>query len=136
MGSILVPVMIFVSFSMPDESLKAWMLQAEKIHAPLVVRGFMHNSLAQTTAKITALLQEMKAGSGTQAGIQVNPLLFRKYKIEKVPAVVVENASSYDVLYGNTTLAYAFEKIASKNDSVSGYANAALQMLKKSGKQP
>src|SRR4051794_39817884 len=39
------PVQIFISFSMPVESLKAWSRQAKTVHGTLVLRGLVENSL-------------------------------------------------------------------------------------------
>ena len=44
-------VLIFISFSMPEESLKQWIAQAQRIHAPLIIRGLINNSFTETQAK-------------------------------------------------------------------------------------
>lgn len=124
------PIMIFVSFSMPKDSLKGWMDEAKRIHAPVIIRGLIHNSFKETIKKVSELTENNKGG------LQLNPILFEQYGIEKVPAVVVSHTDNclphqtcqiqYDVVYGDTTLKYALMKIASENDSLNIFATQAL----------
>lgn len=123
-------VLIFVSFSMPKTSIKGWMQEAEKIHAPVIVRGLVDNSFKATIQKMRELVKD------NQGGVQIDPNLFRQYGIKNVPAVVVRNTKNclssqsciedYDVIYGNVHLDYALQKIANENDAVSPIAKGAL----------
>ena len=92
-------VMVFVSFSMPKPALKEWLNQANKIGAPVLLRGFENNSFQQTAKDYQALM-------GTQhQGIQIDPPSFERYHIRQVPAVVMTSTSGeYDVVYGNASL--------------------------------
>lgn len=126
-------IIIFVSFSMPDESLKGWMREAKIINAPIVVRGFINNSFKDTVNKISVLTKD------NQGGVQIDPTLFERFKVNKVPAVVVVKEPNcipgmscvldYDIVYGDVTLAYALKKIANEEDSVSAIAEAPLKIL-------
>src|SRR6516162_4759749 len=128
------PILIFVSFSMSDASLKAWMRQAEIIQAPVIIRGLINNSFKDTIKKMATLTRD------NQGGVEIDPTLFRRFKIKYVPAVVVwkkVNGSSlqslvdtYDVIYGNVMLSYALQKIADQHDDVSDIAQKALAMLR------
>lgn len=116
-------VMIFVSFSMPHDSLKEWMDDANQIHAPVLIRGLVNNSFKETTKQVASLL------NNNQGGVQLDPLLFKRFGIRQVPAVVVTDPNcspnqscEFDVIYGDVTLAYALEKIAHANDAVSPLA--------------
>ena len=51
-------LLIFVSFSMPEESLKLWAEQASHLGCPLLLRGFVDNDLTKTTAKTQSLFGE------------------------------------------------------------------------------
>ena len=129
-------VLIFVSFSMPKESLKGWMREAEKIHAPVVIRGLVNNSFKATIQKMTELAQD------NHGGVQLDPTLFQRFQINQVPAVVVMSSSGclpnqtcreeYDVIYGDVHLSYALKRIADQNDNVSKVANTALATLRES----
>lgn len=114
-----VNIMIFVSFSMPDESLKAYMRDAKKIHASLVIRGLIDNSFKKTFQHISLLIKQ----SGGN-GIELNPLWFKRFNIKSVPTVVVVNNdgecirnntcqidSDYDSVAGNITLISALRLI-------------------------
>src|SRR6185437_5943704 len=75
---------IFVSLSMPKESLKSWIQQANRVNGKLLLRGFLENSLQKTTAQTLLLLG--KEGEGE---ILVDPESFEIFNIQVVPAVVI-----------------------------------------------
>jgi type-F conjugative transfer system pilin assembly protein TrbC len=92
-------LLIFVSFSMPEQSLKLWSQQADKIGANLILRGLINNSLQATTQnKIIS-------------GFDIDPEKFKEYHIKIVPAVVLVTNSDYEVIYGDTSLEAALERI-------------------------
>lgn len=108
------PLLVFISFSMPEQSLKLWAEQASKIKAPLVLRGFVENSIQATTQKAFELF-----GSDGMPELLVDPEAFERFAIENVPAVVavsqltgsspndhVEPAVEppFEVVYGDTSL--------------------------------
>lgn len=99
------PVLIFVSFSMSQESLRGWLVQAQKINAPIYIRGLVNNSFKDTTVAVSQLIQNQKGG------LLIDPPLFKKYAIKEVPAVVVPKGDDFDVIYGDVTLDYALTKI-------------------------
>lgn len=100
-------ILIFVSFSMPKASLKGWMTQAQKINAPIYIRGLVNNSFKDTFKAVGELVEDQKGG------VLIDPPLFKKYSITQVPAVVVREQDSnlFDIVYGDVTLDYALEKI-------------------------
>lgn len=128
-------VLVFVSFSMPKTSLKTWMHDANTIQAPLILRGLVNNSFKETTASMYELVKE---GSG---GMQIDPLLFDRFQIKKVPAVVVTQSTSclpnqsclesYDVFYGDVGLSYALKQIEKQHDDLSPIVEKALKTLNK-----
>ena len=81
-------LMIFVSFSMPPEMLMNYAQQAKRFGGVLMMRGFVNDKMSGTKAAIERL---------NAAGVewQVSPEPFKKFKIEKVPSIVL--ASSNDV---------------------------------------
>jgi len=92
-------IWIFVSFSMPEQSLRQWIKQANEFGATVVIRGFHKNSLQESIKKISVLLPE-----GSE-GIQINPLLFEELNIQAVPTVV----RGQDSVIGDVGLAEALE---------------------------
>ena len=108
-------VLIFVSFSMSDKSLKNWMHDAQATKSSLAVRGPIDGSLQKTFTKIGELVKESRIG-----GVQIDPVAFKKYGIEKVPAVVVKQSvdddAKFDVIYGNVGLHGALTQIAEEGE--------------------
>lgn len=127
-------VIIFVSFSMPEESIKEWIRDAKLIHAPVVIRGLIHNSFKETTHKMAEIVEKERGG------VELNPLLFKKYHIKKVPAVVLTHGGEclpdqscdeqFNVIYGDAELEYALNQFTRLDDVLSPFANAALQQLR------
>jgi|GEM_PF-3541468 len=104
---------VFVSFSMPELSLRQWLIDAQKYGASVVIRGLKNNSFKDTVLELTRLLEKNNTG-----GLELNPMLFKDFHITKVPAVVAINEAThnFDVVYGNVSLEYALKVIANKQD--------------------
>lgn len=126
-------VLVFVSFSMPEVSIKGWMKEAEKIGAPVVIRGLVNNSFKATIQKMTELAKDH------HGGVQLDPTLFQKYQINQVPAVVVtttedtwpnERPEEYIKVYGDVHLDYALKKIADQKGEPARIAQRALVTLR------
>ena len=106
---------IFISFSMPEPSIKQIIEDAHRYNISVVARGLYKNSLRETADKIMKLTKEKNQG-----GILINPLWFKKYDIKAVPAVLLAKGSEtnniYDVVYGNVPLKRALTIIAEKGE--------------------
>ncbi len=101
-------LMIFVSLSMPEQSLRLWAAQAAHLNIPLRIRGFYKGSLQKTTEKSFELF-----GEKNLAGILIDPESFENYAIQTVPAVVLALGPReipetipplFEVVYGDTSL--------------------------------
>ncbi len=126
---------IFVSFSMPKQSLEQWLAVSNQLHIPLVLRGMMDNSIKKTEAAIIPLVQKV------HGGFQINPVLFRSFDIQQVPAIVVINhhgchtdsecgdKKQFDVIYGQTTMDYALSQLSEKGEQAPAVASALLNLL-------
>lgn len=82
---------IFVSFSMPKDVLESLTQQAKETGAVMVVRGFKNGSEMQTKQ---AALDVNKAG----VPWEINPNLFKAFKVDSVPTFVVATADAQSVL--------------------------------------
>ncbi len=111
-------LMIFVSLSMPEQSLRLWAEQAAHLNIPLRIRGFYKDSLEKTTQKSFALF-----GKDNLAGLLIDPESFENYHIQAVPAVVLVLAPReipekmsplFEVVYGDTSLDAALTLITRK----------------------
>ena len=127
-------LLIFVSFSMPKESLKLWAEQASRIGCPLLLRGFVDNDLTKTTAKMHAMF-----GEKANIEILIDPEKFQKFNIDVVPAVVLvdlaqkdandDSVPYFDVVYGDTSLEEALNRIA-KSESLANQKTATHYLKK------
>ena len=99
-------LLVFVSLSMPLESLKGLLKDAEKEGAVLVIRGLHNNSFKETAA----FLQEQ--GLTSSGGMEINPDLFATYGITKVPVFVrMKDGKEENRLSGNVSLGFAAQKL-------------------------
>jgi len=127
-------LLIFISFGMPEQSLKLWAIDASRAGGKLLLRGFFENSLQKTADKTLAVF-----GEEPNVDVAINPERFQQFKIEVVPAVVLlqpkqsledrDAIPDFDVVYGDTTLRAALERI-SQSGSLEG-RKAASVLLKR-----
>lgn len=126
---------IFVSFSMPEQSLKLLAEQAGDAGGTLLLRGFVGDSLEHTLIKTKAIF-----GEEPDVDIMIDPEQFQKFNIQVVPAIVVAQSEpegmmdnstpNFDVVYGDTPLEEALAWIL-KSGSLDGQ-KAAKHFLKRS----
>lgn len=84
-------LLIFVSFSLPDQALKNLYEESLRLKARLILRGLHKNSFQETRKK------------AQQLGIQVDidPTLFEKHAVKVVPTFVPEKGDKSDKVSGN-----------------------------------
>lgn len=121
-------VIIFVSFSMPELSLKQIIHDAARYQVPVVIRGLYKNSFRKTIEKIFELIKENNKG-----GIAINPRWFREYNIKAVPAFAItqEYGTKSDIVYGNIPLRKALKMVAEQGEA----SNTAKEILNKDYKR-
>lgn len=81
-------LIVFVSFSMPMESLKRMAGQASRAGAAMVMRGLVDDASGKPSFQVTGVASG-KLGLDEGEGFSVNPMTFRKYGISQVPAFVL-----------------------------------------------
>ena len=94
--------LIFISFSMPKESIKLLYSESLNQNATLVMRGLLDDSFKKTAAK----LQELNIVA------QINPKLFKQYQIERVPTIVAVTGNTHHTISGNMSFNHAKERLA------------------------
>lgn len=103
-------VLIFVSFSMPESSLKSLGEEAERYpenacRPVLVMRGLYQDSFAKTAEKLKDL----------KVPVEINPDLFEAHQVTAVPTfVAVKDGKALHSLKGNVTLAFAIKTFAER----------------------
>lgn len=130
-------LMVFVSFTMPRESLKRAISMANKVGASVVFRGFKNNSLKETSLAIKAL--DEPGGN-----VLVNPNAFTKYKVKAVPMVVLAQDGTADkvdpdgcalpddyvAVSGDVSLDYALDEIARQSPKFEPIAKRYTRQLR------
>ena len=132
-------VLLFTSLAVPAASWRAAARDAARIGAPLVLRGVTEEGLPAMARLIAARLGD------AQAGVAIDPRLFRLFGIARVPAVVVvpggvppcrsrgcadDQPPPFDRVSGNLSLAAALEAIAAEGDAGRAVARRHLATLR------
>ena len=100
-------LLVFMSFSLPMESWKAYSAEMEKTGGTLVLRGIPDNSFAA--------FGELRK-EGVKANIDIDPALFEEFGIESVPVLVVRDGVLFDRADGHFGVAPFLEESASSGD--------------------
>lgn len=77
------PLLILVSFAMPDSELQELAAQGARIGAPLVLRGLVDDSFPATQKRL------MKFRQIHGASFRIDPTLFRRFGVDQVPTFVL-----------------------------------------------
>lgn len=94
-------IWVFVSFSMPEASLKALGTEAQRNNAVLVMRGLYEDSFVKTASKLKEI----------GISVDINPELFESHHITAVPTfVAIKSGQPVGRLKGNVTLEFAARK--------------------------
>ena len=132
-------VLVFASLSVPATAWRQWAREAARIGAPLVLRGVGEGGLRATVKQVGARL------GGAEAGVAIDPRLFRLFGVTRVPAVVVvpggapacrsrgcmnDPAPPHDRVTGNIGLAAALEAIADEGAVAGRAARGHLRRLR------
>ena len=132
-------ILVFTSLSVPAASWRQWAHEAAGIGVPLVLRGVGEGGLRATVREVGARL------GGAEAGIAIDPRLFRLFGVDSVPATVVvpggvppcesrgcmdDPAPPHDRIGGNIGLAAALEAIAAEGAVGDDVARVHLRRLR------
>jgi conjugal transfer pilus assembly protein TrbC len=115
-------LLVFVSFTMPRESLKRLISQTNRVGGTVLFNGFKNNSLKLTAMAVNELEEE-------RVNIQIAPDAFKQYKINAVPTIVLAKAAAigmvgkegcalpdnYTAITGDVSLEYALKEIAKRD---------------------
>ena len=154
-------VYIFVSSSMPMTALRRYAQDLDKLADPnivMVLRGFVGGMryfrptgdfIGQVLRKDEACDPGKEQCEAYQAGIRIDPMLFRKYGIKQVPAVVYvpqaqaldsgndgaggeADSGNYYVVYGDASLEYVMGVIGRETGikAIDRLSNALTSLLR------
>ena len=132
-------ILIFTSLSVPAASWRQWAHDAANTGAPLVLRGVGAGGLRETVKRIGERL------GGAEAGVAIDPRLFRLFGVTRVPAVVVvpggvppcesrgctgDPAPPHDRVTGNIGLVAALEAVAEEGTVAREAGRSRLERLR------
>ena len=136
--------LVFMSLAVPEAAWRQWARDAAATGAPLVLRGVGAGGLRAFVKRVGDRL------GGAQAGVAIDPRLFRLFGIERVPAVVVAPggvppcasrgcaeapAPPHDRIAGNIGLAAALEAVADEGSVGRDVARRHLERMR-GGERP
>jgi len=76
-------LLVFISFSMPEETLSRLVDQAARADASLVLRGLVDGSLVRTVSRVQRLIGSRKVA------VRIDPQAFDRYAITQTPSFVL-----------------------------------------------
>lgn len=137
---------LFVSFAMPEQSLKKLLRQSASINATLVLRGFINGSLTETKNSIAKILESDAQGhTAIDVGFAIDPTLFDRFMVNTVPTFVLTEAAAercteqscpiptHARLSGDVTLSYVLETMAREAPVMRSQAQAMIDRLRSGG---
>lgn len=119
--------MLFVSLGMPKLLLRQYVMQSRKYHIPLILRGFLENNYPKTAKRIYDILHP-KNQSELKGGFEIDPLYFRKYSINVVPALVIEKGGHSAIVYGNIPIHQMLSIIRAQSENINIKNEARLYL--------
>lgn len=135
---------VFVSFSMPEQAIKNYLMQVARIHGgrsiKLSIRGLDEsNSLIKTQQRISKLM------TGMGAEVDIDPGAFERFNVQQVPAMVFykddplgeaqcaikgeksNHQTDYLMVYGDVSIDYAIDHLL-KDKSAKQWQNELTAM--------
>lgn len=137
-------LILFVSFGMPENSLKSLLAQAADYGAVVVLRGLKDGVTAEGKLDFRPTHAAIKAlGMKDIDNLQINPPAFTRFKVNVVPTLVLADASdarnttengcapevSYVSVSGDISIEYGLQLMARKAQGA--IAKTASDMLRK-----
>jgi conjugal transfer pilus assembly protein TrbC len=132
-GVVAPELLVFVSFSMPHESLVRLAEQARRADAVLVFRGLAGATLREMTSRLVPLT---KAG----AAMQINPQAFARFGIKAAPTFVLAEGEEScaestcegraQLVSGDVSLDFALERLARQGGPLAYAAEDRLRRLR------
>lgn len=112
---------VLVSSSVPRASLVRLLRDARLAGVPVVVRGFPEEDGRPSLAAMRRWVRSL----GEDAGVLVDPRVFRRFGVERVPAFVVDG----EVVYGDVSLGYALRWLVEHRPRARAGAQVLLRRM-------
>lgn len=110
------PVVVFLSFTVPETTWINLSKELEKCGGAIVLRGLPKNSFRLLSLTLQGLMKK-----GVNSPILINPQLFKKYEVKTVPTIVFVDDEKFDKVSGNISLSYAVEHAAQHGETETAF---------------
>ncbi len=100
-------VLVCISFSVPEESWLKLSSEMEPYAGHFVIRGLPNNSFQELAKRLGSLKKR-----GMNTPVQIDPQLFDRFQIERVPTFVLVEGSEHHKITGNISLEYALDTLS------------------------
>lgn len=107
-------LMVFVSSSLPFSNLREHSHYLERLGGKFIMRGLPNNNFMS----FLNFLKECKKNK-VIAPVEIDPDLYKKYGIQAVPTIVLDNGEKFDKVSGNITIRKALEIFSERGDTSS-----------------
>ncbi|HAT7809689.1 TPA: type-F conjugative transfer system pilin assembly protein TrbC [Legionella pneumophila] len=110
-SSFAVQLSVFVSFSMPETLFRETLKESAQRNIPAYLNGLYRDSMSETALKVMALNKRIP-----NLNMAIDPTLFERFGIQKVPALVVDDGKAFDVIYGHLTIQEGLARMAGRGE--------------------
>ena len=109
-------IIVFVSFAMPKSLLLSYYKQVQLYGGRLVIRGLIENSFKKTITAMGVDKNNIPLKAREIPIMDINPKLFRNYKVTRVPTILLSHKGKTDKFTGSVSLKYALDEASQKGD--------------------
>lgn len=116
-------ILIFVSSSMPKESLRNLFAEAQKVGGKLVFQGLIDNSFRKTQQYFMDL----------QIAADIDPTVFEDHQVSHIPVFLIENKATkqVDTIRGHISLQEALSKLKDRGELKEKAGKLYQQLVRK-----
>lgn len=114
-------LMVFISLTMPQATLKRLVDQAARAKASLLIQGLSKGSLRDTVAQVQGLIGQR------QVAIQIDPQAFERYAVVRVPSFVIVREGARPLPCANGSCASPQDFVRLAGDVSLDYALSHIQ---------
>ncbi|HAT1704507.1 TPA: type-F conjugative transfer system pilin assembly protein TrbC [Legionella pneumophila] len=104
-------ISVLVSFSMPETLLQETLKESAQLNIPAYLNGLYRDSMSETALKVMALSKHIP-----NLNLAIDPILFERFGIQQVPAVIVDDGQTFDVIYGHLSIQEGLARMAGRGD--------------------
>lgn len=123
---------VFISSSMPIESIRQYFIDSGKYNAVLVLNGIPGGSFKKLQEFIQSISNDISNNEELKGNLVIDDGAFSKFGIQVVPTIVLSDADGriYDKIVGNISLRDALTQFSKGSQELGSIANNILDSSK------